>query len=232
MNIELKTNRRPLPIAPYVWQAGELNQITQEIQHVIKEAGIIPDADVVIQLKQALDSLYASTSTFPAGVTVEYRAPSGNPYGRWLPCEGAAVSRETYAELFSAIGVTYGTGDGVSTFNLPDDRALFKRGAGSRSITTTPGGTTTISTGDAGTIQTDAIRNITGDFKASKNELTNGGVSGAIYRAGQGTNSRYSADGAGNSGNYGQVGFDASRVAPTANENRPANISTRYFISY
>jgi microcystin-dependent protein len=38
----------------------------------------------------------------------------------WMFCDGAAVSRTTYSELFAAIGTTYGTGDGSTTFNLPD----------------------------------------------------------------------------------------------------------------
>lgn len=42
-------------------------------------------------------------------------APSG-----WLLCDGSAVSRSTYAELFNAIGTTYGQGDGSTTFNIPD----------------------------------------------------------------------------------------------------------------
>lgn len=40
----------------------------------------------------------------------------------WLYCDGLAVSRSTYAALFEAIGVTYGVGDGSSTFNIPDFR--------------------------------------------------------------------------------------------------------------
>lgn len=50
-------------------------------------------------------------------------APSG-----WLKANGAAVSRTTYAALFSAIGTTFGAGDGTTTFNLPDLRAEFIRG--------------------------------------------------------------------------------------------------------
>lgn len=44
-------------------------------------------------------------------------APSG-----WLICNGAPVSRITYASLFNIIGTTYGAGDGSTTFNLPDFR--------------------------------------------------------------------------------------------------------------
>jgi len=47
----------------------------------------------------------------------------------WLFCNGAEVSRSTYAALFSAIGVQYGAGNGSSTFNLPDMRNYFPVGA-------------------------------------------------------------------------------------------------------
>lgn len=55
-------------------------------------------------------------------------APSG-----WLAANGAAVSRATYSGLFSAIGTTYGAGDSSTTFNLPDLRGYFVRGAGTNS---------------------------------------------------------------------------------------------------
>lgn len=50
-------------------------------------------------------------------------APSG-----WLLCYGQAVSRMTYADLFDIIGTTYGTGDGSTTFNLPDIRGRVPAG--------------------------------------------------------------------------------------------------------
>ena len=54
----------------------------------------------------------------------------GSSYGsiRYLECNGAAVSRSTYAVLFAVIGTAYGTGNGSSTFNLPDLRGEFVRG--------------------------------------------------------------------------------------------------------
>jgi microcystin-dependent protein len=48
----------------------------------------------------------------------------------WLSCDGAAVDRTTYADLFTAIGVTFGAGDGSTTFNLPDTRSRMPIGAG------------------------------------------------------------------------------------------------------
>ena len=46
----------------------------------------------------------------------------------YLECNGAAVSRTTYSALFAIIGTNYGTGNGSSTFNLPDLRGEFIRG--------------------------------------------------------------------------------------------------------
>lgn len=64
----------------------------------------------------------------PAGAVVAF-AGAAAPTG-WLLCDGSAVSRTTYANLFQAIGVTWGGGNGVSTFNLPDLRGRTTIGAG------------------------------------------------------------------------------------------------------
>lgn len=57
-----------------------------------------------------------------------------NPPAGFLYCDGAAVSRTTYYKLFNSIGTTYGAGDGVSTFNIPNFKGIFLRGAGSQTI--------------------------------------------------------------------------------------------------
>ena len=65
-------------------------------------------------------SIPVATPEMVAGMVMPFAgstAPSG-----WLLCYGQAVSRTTYADLFSALGTTYGTGDGSTTFNLPDLR--------------------------------------------------------------------------------------------------------------
>lgn len=62
----------------------------------------------------------------PVG-SVTMFASNGAPTG-WLECNGTAVSRTTYAGLFAAIGTVFGTGDGSTTFNLPDMRGEFARG--------------------------------------------------------------------------------------------------------
>lgn len=67
-----------------------------------------------------------SIVTTPPGVISAF-AGTSTPSG-WFLCYGQAVSRSTYANLFSAIGTTYGTGDGSTTFNLPDLRGRVVAG--------------------------------------------------------------------------------------------------------
>lgn len=62
----------------------------------------------------------------PAGLVAHFArntAPTG-----WLKANGAAISRTAYADLFAAVGTTFGAGDGFNTFNLPDLRGEFVRG--------------------------------------------------------------------------------------------------------
>ena len=62
----------------------------------------------------------------PAG-TVIYHAANTAPTG-FIKANGATVSRSTYSDLFTAIGTTFGVGDGSSTFGVPDLRGEFPRG--------------------------------------------------------------------------------------------------------
>ena len=98
----------------------------------------------------ALGSPVGSVQSF-AGST----APTG-----WLLCFGQAISRTTYGSLFTVLGTTYGSGDGSTTFNLPDLRGRVPAGkddmggsAASRltSTTITSGATTLGNSGGAQT---------------------------------------------------------------------------------
>ena len=76
-------------------------------------------------------TLYADA---PIGAIQAYggtTAPSG-----WLLCQGQAVNRTEYAELFKAIGTTFGTGDGSTTFNVPDLRESVPVGIGENGTAT------------------------------------------------------------------------------------------------
>lgn len=80
-----------------------------------------------------------ATST-PAGVMAPF-AGSTAP-GGWLICDGSAVSRAQYSDLFASIGVAWGNGDGSTTFNLPDlrGRVPVGRNAGTFSSLAGTGG--------------------------------------------------------------------------------------------
>ena len=92
----------------------------------------------------------------PVGV-VQAFAGTTVPDG-WLLCDGSAVSRTTYADLYAVIGDTYGDGDGSTTFNLPDLTDKFVQGSAT-----------------AGTVKSAGLPNITGDI-----EVRNMGNSSAI----------------------------------------------------
>jgi len=107
-------------------QAKQLANRTQWLRQQIETlqaAGFLDQA--------AADALYAHVGhshqgLMPAGGIIAM-ALSAAPTG-YLECNGAAISRTTYADLFAAIGTTFGAGDGSTTFNLPDLRGEFIRG--------------------------------------------------------------------------------------------------------
>ena len=153
----------------------------------------------------------------PSG-TVMYFAGQTAPTG-WLKANGAAVSRTIYAALFAVIGTTYGTGDGRTTFNLPDLRGEFIRGwDDGRGI----------DSGRAlGSAQSDAIRNITGKLDSGQNQaeqLFDNVITSGAFEKEQATK-QWTFDSNARGAAVTAVTFDASRVVPTANENRPRNIA-------
>lgn len=88
----------------------------------------ITTAPFLAKVKNFTDDAGVSFSQFiPSGVVLPFAgttAPAG-----FLLCNGAAVSRSTYGNLFQAIGTVHGAGDGSTTFHLPDYRGRFLRGA-------------------------------------------------------------------------------------------------------
>jgi microcystin-dependent protein len=78
-----------------------------------------PTGNTQLQALAEAVAAQPAVATPPGNIAATARAtaPSG-----WLICDGAAVSRTTYAGLYSAIGTAYGVGNGSTTFNLPDYR--------------------------------------------------------------------------------------------------------------
>lgn len=146
-------------------------------------------------------------SSTPSGA-VTFFAMNTPPSG-WLECDGAAVSRSTYAALFSAIGITYGPGNGTTTFNVPDIRGYFIRGWDhGRGVDT---GRT------FGSAQLDAFQNWVASFLTRMNNATQV-VTGAASTSGSG-------QGASNASTGSQITIDPSGVARTSTETRPVNLA-------
>ena len=146
-------------------------------------------------------------SALPVGVPVPW--PSATPPTGWLKCNGAAFSAEEYPELAKV----------YPTNKLPDLRGEFIRGwDDGRGV-------------DAGrqllSSQGDAIRNIEG-FADGGIGMSFDAIRGAFYDAG--TRSTTMANNTTAIGKTDDLGFDASRVVPTANENRPRNIAFNYIV--
>ncbi len=102
----------------------------REILHVIKQ-GLgenAPDSADLEQLYKAILQLIQTNSapTLNEAGKVAHFAMTTPPTG-WLKADGSAVSRATYADLYTAIGDTWGNGNGTTTFNLPDLRGEFIR---------------------------------------------------------------------------------------------------------
>ena len=93
-------------------------------------------------------------------------APSG-----WLECDGDAVSRTTYERLFDAIGTTWGSGDGSTTFNLPDMREVAPVGIGTRGA----GAASDVFT--LGQFKDDQMQKITGSFQLRQGMIQSTGGS-------------------------------------------------------
>lgn len=105
-----------------------------EVLNVIQGAGIWPDCDDKTQLLQAIEALISGGGSGGGGVVAGSEIGSVSAFAMptpptgWLVCDGSAVSRTDYADLFAAIGTVWGDGDQISTFNLPDLRGEFLRG--------------------------------------------------------------------------------------------------------
>ena len=78
----------------------------------------IQNADTNGYIEDKITTHENDTNHIPSGSILSWAAfdvPSG-----YLLCDGSAISRETYSLLYSVIGITFGAGDGTTTFNLPD----------------------------------------------------------------------------------------------------------------
>ena len=137
-------------------------------------------------------------------------------HGNWLLCDGQAVSRTDYADLYALIGENFGSGDGSTTFNLPDYRGKFLRGLGGDSAA------------DVYTTQAEGLPNITGSLTAGRMAVTASG-SGAIG-ATNGSDAGPDWESGKSNKNF---DFDASRssaIYGASSHVTPINQAVNYFI--
>ena len=92
--------------------------------------------DFAVSLSTTWSSAKLNLMT-PPGTVIDY-AGTSIPSG-WLLCDGSAVSRSEYPDLFAAIGEAWGAGDGVTTFNIPDLNAKVTIGRGDHNVGDTGG---------------------------------------------------------------------------------------------
>lgn len=97
---------------------------------ILAGAGVNADTATKLQTSCKIDGIDFDGSRdikiIPPGAILPFAMPI--PPTGWLVADGSAVSRDKYADLFSAIGTTFGVGDGKTTFNIPDNRGEFIRG--------------------------------------------------------------------------------------------------------
>jgi len=133
-------------LASYVWNAvnnGLYNSTYQVLPYQLVKSGAVLTKQKIMNLWQGggfqtVDYLGGVSVAGTLGVTGDIITPiltgmvapfgaSSAPFG-WLACNGLAHSRTTFAKLFAVIGVTFGVGDGSTTFNVPELRGEFIRG--------------------------------------------------------------------------------------------------------
>ena len=113
------------------WEIGAYDNssfIDQLVFTYIKDTDYSGDNKVTAQIRFGSDNslLVNGVDLNISGIIVAY-AKAAIPTG-WLLCDGSAISRTTYSKLFATIGTTYGTGDGSTTFNLPNLTDRFIQG--------------------------------------------------------------------------------------------------------
>lgn len=153
----------------------------------------------------------------PVGTYIQFAGASA-PTG-YLACNGAAVSRSTYAALFGVIATTYGVGDGSTTFNLPDARGLVMVGAGAHGTMTRANGAA-YNGGSVGATRNDQMQ---GHYHSAVGQQATAGLTN-VFGLGSGSAGAPATLGAATDGTNG--------TPRTGDETRPAEIAVLVCIKY
>ncbi len=148
------------------------------------EASAAASASVAQAAAQAAES-YAGSAGIPVGTLFPYAGDVSTPPTGFLACDGSAVSRTMYPDLFSVLGTTWGAGDGSTTFNLPRSEDLVMRGASATNPVGTylSAGLPNIEGRFGRTIYTGDPTLFTGAFTQNTTDLSTFGGSGTALRS-------------------------------------------------
>ena len=195
--------------------------------HAGNASGNIPVNNGLTNINLNADMVdgYHSTDIVPIGGIIMYAGGSTTDpaptLNNFLYCDGSAISRTTFATLFNKIGTTFGVGNGTTTFNIPNFKAVVPRGLGQQAIN----GRTKDGYG-LGALLEDRIQNITGYFYSHNYGLI--GYTGPFYPLGSYDEKPKAGGGSHSTG----VQFDASRVARAGDYTRDNSLSVRFYIRY
>jgi microcystin-dependent protein len=126
--------------------AGFTQQNTALISPHLSGTPTAPTATSGDNSTQIATTAFVQVNGTPTGGLMLW--PTASPPANWLICNGAAVSRTTYATLFAVVGTVFGAGNGSTTFNLPNYTDRMPIGAGSSYAVNAQGGaaSTTLTT--------------------------------------------------------------------------------------
>lgn len=181
--------------------------------------GTYTDADIITELE---DDIATNTTELSDMIGVIFDSGASAIPSGFLDCDGAAVSRTTYADLFAVISTTWGVGDGSTTFNVPDLRGMFLRGTGTHG---------TLTMADSNSYAGPSVA-------SSENDLALFHVHGSTKRSGTGgteTGDGFILGTTWNTANpvgdpiAGAGGFGTPR---TGDENRPVSFGIKHIIKY
>lgn len=159
----------PTWVSPRLWVAGEkltaakMNEISDDLNVLFPYTGgnkIAYSVSTTVLGEMSITDLQAPTGAVLGWSTAS--APTG-----WLLCDGSAVNRTTYATLFALVGTTFGSGNGSTTFNLPDLRGrtiIGVDGAAGRVTSASTNGANADTLGGAGGAETHTL--VTGEIPA------------------------------------------------------------------
>lgn len=216
------------------WQLNEIvnpadvNKWEKGIADVVALANYLNSTDLP-NLEQLVNTLQSTTANKDLSNLSEAAGQKLIPVGAlmmgpvptmagFLLCNGQAVSRTQYSALYALLGTSFGSGDGSTTFNVPDYRGCFLRGLGGESAA------------NMYTKQAGGAPNITG-IAGWFNALIGTQWDGALYKYDE----AFTPDSSEGGTNAWTIGLDASRsnsVYGAANEIRPVNFAVNYFIKY